>query len=211
MYILYKKHCTTEFVEELLGMPATGKSTFVQNLSKDKNRIKDVNDGLPKLNLYRQFFKFRCIILLFFYSPTSFFKDLLIIISSRQKSLKDLLLVLSNWYLVVFLYKKHSKNITTGTLCLFDQGIFQALWSISFSATKEYEIFKLVENKILPSRVYFLDANDSILIERALNRNVSIRLDYNNKDHIKQGRKALIQVKDSMIKLGYVPLEKNIY
>ena len=186
---------------EIYGMPASGKTSLVQKMMEDNELIVDINKELPKPALSRQVYKIKGIFSYFLSSPVMFINDFIIILLSRQKSIKDLLIVSSNWFLILYMYRKNKydeKNII-----MWDQGLFQALWSINFSSRKKLNMTSLLKNKILPKIVYFIDAEDYVLIDRALNRGTFIRLDYNNKNQIIKARESLSLVFEQMKNVGY--------
>ena len=186
---------------EIYGMPASGKTSLVQKMMEDNELIVDINKELPKPALSRQVYKIKGIFSYFLSSPVMFINDFIIILLSRQKSIKDLLIVSSIWFLILYMYRKNKydeKNII-----MWDQGLFQALWSINFSSRKKLNMTSLLKNKILPKIVYFIDAEDYVLIDRALNRGTFIRLDYNNKNQIIKARESLSLVFEQMKNVGY--------
>nr|WP_319219384.1 hypothetical protein [uncultured Trichococcus sp.] len=202
MYVLKsQKYASKSNYAEALGMPSSGKTTLVANLKKSDPESIDVNARLPKIKLGRQAIKLFYMLQVFMRSPRAFLRDTKIILSSGQKNAKDLYSVLSNWHLNVHLY---SLKNDADHLHIWDQGLFQAVWSIYFCGSKEFDAIKLFENKLLPGRVYFTDASDEELIARSRNRSRRMRLNYLNPDELEKGRYALRKTIQLMEEIGYI-------
>lgn len=201
MHILKsQKYYSRENYIEVIGMPASGKSTLVKKLYFDEDKYYDVNSNLPKNKYIRLIIRIIYSILAILYSPKEALKDIRVIISSKQKTKKDLIIVTVNWLFIIYAcnYRKN-KNI----LWVWDQGIFQAIWSIAFSSQKEVEYIQLLKNKNLPQKVHFTDADDETLRRRAAGRKVFIRLDYRNNEDVIQARKSLGIVLDLLERCNY--------
>lgn len=201
MYILdSSKYFSKQNCVEITGMPASGKTTFVRQLMDENSNTINVNGILPKNNLWRQFKKIMYAFLLFLRFPSLFLKDTKIIISSKQNSYKNLYSVLTNWYLIIYQYKKYSSG---KAIYLWDQGLFQGIWSIYYSSSSNFNYKYLLEDKTLPQTVYLTDADDLELIFRSNKRKDNIRLDYNNKEEIINGREAMEKTINVMQQIGY--------
>lgn len=202
MYILNsQKYASKDNYAEVLGMPSSGKTTLVGNMKKNNPGVIDVNARLPNGRFGRQASKLLYMALLFLRSPRAFIRDTKIILSSGQKSAKDLYSVLSNWHLNVHLY---SLKDDVDNLHIWDQGLFQAVWSIYFCGSKEFDAISLFEDKLLPGKVHFADARDDELIARSRNRNRRMRLNYLNPDELEKGRYALKKTIRVMEEIGYI-------
>ena len=205
MYILKsQKYYSEDNYIEVIGMPASGKSTLVREMIDKYPSAVNVNERLPKGNLKRQMKKLIYIFFLFLKSPKVFVKDTKIIISSEQRSFKDLYAVLSNWHLIVYQSIYYGKSMNSKYI--WDQGLFQAIWSIYYSGLKDFDYMELMVNKILPLKIYFTDADDKELIRRANARGTNIRLNYNNKDDIERGRYALDKTIQTIKHIGYTEM-----
>lgn len=205
MYILKsQKYYSEDNYIEVIGMPASGKSTLVREMIDKYPSAVNVNERLPKGNLKRQMKKLIYIFFLFLKSPKVFVKDTKIIISSEQRSFKDLYAVLSNWHLIVYQSTYYGKSMNSKYI--WDQGLFQAIWSIYYSGLKDFDYMELMVNKILPLKIYFTDADDKELIRRANARGTNIRLNYNNKDDIERGRYALDKTIQTIKHIGYTEM-----
>ena len=130
------------------------------------------------------------------------FNDIKIIISSKQKTKRDLVIVTLNWLFISYVYncKRKNKNV----VWVLDQGLFQAIWSINFSSQKEVDYVQLLNNKNLPNKIHFTDASDGILKMRATKRDATIRLDYTNEENILRARKSLEIVLDLLDRCNYL-------
>lgn len=205
MYILKsQKYYSEDNYIEVIGMPASGKSTSVREMIDKYPSAVNVNERLPKGNLKRQMKKFLYIFFLFLKSPKVFVKDTKIVISSEQRSFKDLYAVLSNWHLIVYQSTYYRKSMNSKYI--WDQGLFQAIWSIYYSGLKDFDYLELMVNKRLPLKIYFTDADDKELIRRANARGTNIRLNYNNKDDIERGRYALDKTIQTIKHIGYTEM-----
>lgn len=202
MFILNsQKYASKDNYAEVLGMPSSGKTTLVGNMKKNNPGLIDVNAELPESKFGRQAIKLFYMLQVFMRSPKAFIRDTKIILSSGQKNAKDLYSVLSNWHLNVRLY---SLNNDADYPYIWDQGLFQAVWSIYFCGTKEFDAIRLFENKLLPGKVYFADASNEELINRSHNRNRRMRLNYLNHDELEKGRYALEKTIQVVEKIGYI-------
>lgn len=202
MFILKsQKYYNLDNYIEIIGMPASGKSFLIKQMMIGDPKIINMNNQLPSSKFFRQFTKLVYIFKLFLKFPRMFIKDTRIIISTRQKSTKDLYAVLSNWHLIVYMYLTNSEN--DEVVYAWDQGLFQAIWSIYFTSQIEFDGYDLVKDKKLPNIIYLTDANDEELLKREKLRKKTIRLNYASRDHLSSGRKALEKTIELIEKLGY--------
>ncbi|NLL02480.1 MAG: AAA family ATPase [Mollicutes bacterium] len=186
---------------ETIGMPASGKSTLVKNMMKDKTEYINVNARYSNNKHYRKIEKILNASILFIKHPMMVISDTKIIISSGQRTLKDLYSVLLNWLVIIY---TSTINKDKNKVYIWDQGIFQAIWSIYFSGTKEFDYIKLLKNKNLPYKIYLIDVNDEDLARRASNRGSQMRLDYDNNVCLKRGRVALEKTIQTIKDIGYI-------
>lgn len=180
---------------EVIGMPAVGKSTYCQKIVAKNSSYVDSNALLPENHFIRQIYKLGSILSMCFRHPIAFFKSIWLIRKTKQKSIIDFLKVSSNWCLM---WKMSDRACSKqGKVFVFDQGIYQGLWSILFSCkTESSSIMQLLEYVKKPAIVVLLDDEDKVLKERENKREKSIRLDYSNEEDIQKGRKALSTVKE---------------
>ena len=188
---------------EFIGMPAVGKTTLMRKIVSLENNYFDMNLFIPQNHLTRQFFKLGSILLCFLTMPRISFRDTGVIIRSKQRCITDFMNVLSNWFMIqrLILFRKKKNDY----IYLWDQAIFQGIWSILFSSQRKVVIKDLLYQKKLPEIIVFKDIENSFLIENAKKRNSLMRLDYTNKEEIQRARKALEQVLELISELGYNP------
>lgn len=209
MFILQsqKPYSKDNFIE-LFGMPASGKSTYLENVKKENFNVIDVNSTLPKAKISKSVIKIYYIVKLFFKSPVMVIKDTKIILSSKQQTFKDLLIVTANWFLVNSLCSQYS-NFRSSKIYVWDQGLFQALWSIFLSSEKYFNAKKLFAGKRLPQNVYFFDEDNSVLKKRAIMRKEFRRFDYSDEMQIFKARNSLNEVLDILQSLDYKKVENS--
>lgn len=191
---------------EVVGMPASGKTTLVKQLVNKKTNCINVNERLPKGTIQRQLRKIKCGFLLFIDSPNSFIRDTKIIIASKQDSKINLYSVLSNWYLIS--YQNRNCSVDKNEY-IWDQGLFQAIWSIYYSALNEFDYLGLLKDKKLPHTIFLTDINNEELILRSHQRQDSNRLNYDDKEKIVKGRTALARTLQVMEQVGYQQKSKS--
>ncbi|MDN6731750.1 MAG: AAA family ATPase [Atopostipes suicloacalis] len=191
---------------EVIGMPASGKTTLVKQLVNEKTKCINVNEHLPKGTIQRQLRKIKCGLLLFIDSPNGFIRDTKIIIASKQDSKINLYSVLSNWYLIS--YQNRNCSVDKNEY-IWDQGLFQAIWSIYYSALNEFDYLGLLKDKKLPHTIFLTDINNEELILRSHQRQDSNRLNYDDKEKIVKGRTALARTLQVMEQVGYQQKSKS--
>lgn len=195
MYICTYQNLSPENkIIEIIGMPACGKTTYMEKLLHNDDSVIDANGLLPCSYLKRQIYKLFSFILEAFNDPKYVGKMILRIIESKQTSYIDALKVLSNWFLVVHMIRR---NIDVESVVVFDQGIFQAMWSILFSAQKkdiDLDCDWIPYSFLFPDKIIVLDEPDNTLRLREIGRNKSIRLNYEDNTHIESARYSLKRV-----------------
>lgn len=132
------------FLVEFAGLPGAGKSTIsrrVAELLRQRGiRVEEVHEILPSQS--RAFLhakKLAYVMKEVLGRPRSCYLAVRAIFATRQRSIVDMVMVLYNW-----LFTSALMNETDGTggvrlfdLGLLDEGMFQALWSIGYSARAE--------------------------------------------------------------------------
>jgi len=122
---------------EFMGLPGSGKSTLVKKLQQDLGATERILlpatqiAQLPKVQriLMKNYFA----LLGLSRRPLLLAKGVQFIRKSLQKGRRDLVGNIYNFYFVTGLYVRYSKK---KDLVFFDQGQYQALWSVLFSADK---------------------------------------------------------------------------
>ena len=124
-------------IVEFIGLPAAGKSScshcVAELLRLDQN---NVAEPTYFYNYYK--FSTRCImkvgsaLKLFLTNQNHFWDSVRFIISCKQQNIKDLCKIMINWlYISSYIFSAKPKDID-----LYDQAIFQGLWSILLRAKK---------------------------------------------------------------------------
>jgi broad-specificity NMP kinase len=193
---------------EMLGLPASGKSTLVDKFLINNKAIVNINKLLPENHFFRQVYKAISLFIYFINSPKIFLNDILEILHSRQQSTRDLLAVTSNWFLIQCLVQKY--NTASKNAIIFDQGLFQSIWSIMISSNSKINIYKLLYRKELPDIVYVLDEESDVLIKRINERKYLMRMNFYSKENFIKGTNALNLIIDNLFLLGYVRSETDI-
>ena len=173
---------------ELVGMPAVGKTTYMLNHISQKRRFVDANALLPTDHTKRQIYAFCASAYCLIKKPKMTIKSFFLILNSRQKSFRDFLKVFSNWLLVNYQYEVAIRDRKKSWV--FDQGLFQACWSINYSARKPVDMSAVLYGCIKSSIVVILDIDDETLSIREKNRDKTIRLDYTDRKDVADARKA---------------------
>jgi hypothetical protein len=124
------------FVVEFLGLPGAGKSTIasaaVQQLS---GVVGDVSQPMlslsagPSPGLRRM--KKAVLSISALGRPREAWVASRVISASRQESALDAVRLLLNWFVVTSVMHRHGHR---GGLCILDQGVFQAIWSVCLMA-----------------------------------------------------------------------------
>ena len=180
------------FIVEFIGLPGVGKST-VSNRVAALLRQRGISVNEPsKIELfkYRRYkriirkgiFIAREVI----FNPKGGWLSARIIISTKQKSIKDFIKVFLNW---VYVSSMRKSCIEVYGVHLFDQGIFQALWSIGLGAmvVDFPSLTKILFNSLEVTHVVvILNAGQDTIEKRLTKRTISnTRLE---KWHLDDGR-----------------------
>jgi thymidylate kinase len=138
---------------EFFGPPGSGKSTL-SHLVADQLRTKGIPICEPsyeldhrKTILIRQKHKLLQAVRHMIYNPVYSFRAILLILRSGQKNRKDTVKLAIN---LLYISQYYRECIRDQTVFMFDQGFFQAISSILFSATYrsdlEDRVFSLIED-----------------------------------------------------------------
>ena len=164
------------FIVEFLGLPSVGKTTL-SNLVAEILRRR----GLPVLQPYARkargvgsvFLKLWGLTLYTNFvirNPKFAFLSSRAILASGQRSNADLRNVLLTWLDISALMQRYRQAIS---ICVIDQGIFQALWSIGFSGEKTdlFDIAKKLQALIpTPHMVVVIEASLATIERRLSDR-----------------------------------------
>lgn len=140
-------------LNEMFGLPAVGKTTYLSEHDEYINKNKNKNKNLVVRQLYKinSFF-----FVLTFHS--SFFKDSAYLINNSKLSIKDSIRLFLNLTRV-----KQESSSNKNSKSISDQGIFQALWSIAVFSGVDKNNMKILLSKFieqnkssLPNKVIFL-------------------------------------------------------
>lgn len=206
--LVFQNASQTANVIEVIGMPAVGKSTYCRELIRMNPTYIDANALLPENHTKRQMVKLYAVLSCLCHSPIGFIEDLSFIVHSRQDRIVNFFKVCSNWFLIRYMMRKAASK--PDTTFVFDQGTFQAVWSVLFSArSTNVDISGLLGRKPSPSLVIFLDEPDQVLKEREAHREKSIRLDYNNTEHVAAARASLSKIID-YLNMSYMKVKHNL-
>lgn len=125
---------------EFFGLPGVGKSTLSNRIAEilSENEIPVEQNAYilsHQMNrLKRVLFKLLYVTKELVFHPYYTFVSIKTILMTQQKSAVDLVKVVFNWFFVSSLIRS---NREYNGVRLFDEGIFQALWSIGFSGKEE--------------------------------------------------------------------------
>jgi hypothetical protein len=125
---------------EFLGLPGAGKSTIAGRVSQIlRRRGIPVNSCAsvledPQAKVRRRMLKSCYIVHGLFSCPRYAARSATTILGTRQGSIADLLKILFNWLFVSSLMRRHAAS---RGVCLLEEGVFQALWSIGIGARSE--------------------------------------------------------------------------
>ncbi|MDX8363746.1 AAA family ATPase [Cytobacillus sp. Hm23] len=129
-------HNHNDIMVEFIGIPGVGKTTLSHMLAKSLS-VKGfhVNEPTYKINSKKEFFKkitkLLYIMKILITAPNICIYAIQIILKTHQKSYKDFIKTASNLLFVIAIIKSNS---TKKGIHILDQGFFQALWSIEYSA-----------------------------------------------------------------------------
>ncbi|MFS1517074.1 hypothetical protein V1503_11515 [Bacillus sp. SCS-151] len=146
-------HNHNDIMIEFIGIPGVGKTTLSHMLAKSLS-VKGfhVNEPTYKINSKKEFFKkitkLLYIIRILITAPNICMYAIKIILKTHQKSFKDFIKTGTNLLFVIAIIK--SNSIKKG-IHILDQGFFQALWSIEYSA---HHLIKPLDLKQLIEMVY---------------------------------------------------------
>ena len=166
------------FIVEFIGLPGVGKSTISHRVAaflsqrgisvNEPSNIELFKYGKYKRIIRKGIFIAREVI----FHPKGVWLSAKIIISTKQRFIKDLIKVFLNWVYVSSMRKSCSEVYGVH---LFDQGIFQALWSIGFGAMAVdfLNLAKILFNSLeVPHVVVVLNASQDTIKKRLTKRTI---------------------------------------
>lgn len=168
----------TPIIIDFLGIPGSGKTTL-SHLAAEILREEGITVVEPTycINnemsiLHRYLTKSWYSLKLTVFKPAWALYWLFIILQSRQKTLKDFLLMIINCFYILEIYRQYSLY---DYICFLDQGICQAILSLSFhSRTKFFIEKKLIIAfdflSTLDFRVVHIEASVDTIIQRLKKR-----------------------------------------
>lgn len=200
---------TADTTIELIGMPASGKTTFVRSVCENNKDIWFANDVFSKRKVARIITKIRYLVSMCFSSPVRFYRDYVHIRKTGQKTSVDTLSVFVNWQII-----KKTQVLGNKTRCaIWDQGILQAIWSICYASevADSVIICNLLQTIELPKYVICLDATDQTLAQRAKTRGTYLRLDYLDVNMVERGRQIFSTLMDALESRGYESIDATLF
>lgn len=154
-------------LSELFGLPAVGKTTFLENNEQYLN----VNSMNNKHSARRQILKLFSFIYVMYHDP-AFLKSALCFIIQSRLSFSDSLRFFLN-----FLRVKRESLRCSGGKFMSDQGFFQAVWSVAvFSSLENEKMVRILldfmqKNKnVFPNQVVILEDDFEVILTREMTR-----------------------------------------
>lgn len=204
---------------EFVGPPAVGKTTLSIAVA-DRLKARGYQCTEPartigtRKRLHRIAVKLRLVAYRFFRTPTASITHAHNIHHTNQQNYRDGPRVLFNWLCVCALHEQ-----ATGDIALFDQGVFQALWSIGFRSELDWEQSLrciTIPQTVLPDFVVIVRADESVLRERldldrasetrASDQSSDIRRSLKGIDHLET---LLSEYKTELIDSGYMTVDNS--
>jgi thymidylate kinase len=181
---------------EFFGMPGVGKSTLSNRISKllSNNNIAVeqkaylLSHQMSRVN--RVFFKVLYVLKELLLHPSYAFISIKTIFQTQQKSTTDLIKVVFNWFFVSSLIRSNRNH---SGVRLFDEGIFQALWSIGFSGKNE-------SFSILKPLFSLMPLPDIIIVPEANLATIKLRMSGRQRhdSRLEKGSVELLELADSL-------------
>lgn len=160
-------------IVEFIGLPGCGKSTISNNLTalliKDGFKVNNLSYKIGKMGKTKRFlYKSSFVFLYFTQHPFLFFNYFKFVIKARQSSIKNFITTYINLIFVLSLYDNYNKK-SKYDFVLFDQGIFQAFWSVKISSQNYNQLqFKLPLQ--MSDFIFQIKASNNEIINRLKNR-----------------------------------------
>jgi len=145
----------TPIFVEFVGLPGSGKTTLSHRAAEilrekgttvlEPTYLINNQMGTTQRYLTKSWYLTK----LAFLRPVWALDWFLLVVQSRQRTLKDFVLMVVNCFFILEIYRQHGRRID---ICFLDQGICQALLSLSYSAQTE----QLIERKLITDIAFFL-------------------------------------------------------
>lgn len=119
------------FLVTFVGLPGTGKSTLVARVLETLHERGTHCDASDEIAFRKLMNKLSWAVREACAHPRFAWRSLKAILASRQRSLMDLVKMVANWFARSFLIRRAAR---CPDIHLFDEDMFQAFWSIAFSA-----------------------------------------------------------------------------
>ncbi len=161
---------------EFFGLPGVGKSALSNRISEILFEEYELSVKQGAYNLSHKMGRFRRMLIKLYYvmkelifHPHYTFASVRAIVKTQQRTIKDLIKVILNWLFVSSLLRSSRNSFGVQ---IFDEGIFQALWSIGFSGNDEsLTIMQSVLTMApLPDILVIPEANSDIIATRMSGR-----------------------------------------
>lgn len=177
-------------LQELFGLPAVGKTTF---LKSNKNFI-NINENKNKNPISRNIFKVKSFFYIIVFDFIFFKKSINFIYQSKLAYGSNLRMFL-NLLRIRMECLKYKDIKSTNKDFISDQGFFQAVWSISVFSHLKYDRmnellkhFVYTNKELLPKKVIILEDDLRIILDHELKRYGSLGSYYSTNEKIKRAQ-----------------------
>jgi thymidylate kinase len=193
---------------EFFGLPGVGKSALSNRISEILFEEYDLFVKQGAYNLSHEMGRFRRMLVKLFYvmkelifHPHYSIASIKAIIRTQQRTIKDLIKVIFNWLFVSSLLRSSRNGFGVK---IFDEGIFQALWSIGFSGNDESLTIMqpILAMAPLPEILVVPEANLDIITSRIAKRpKHDSRLENGSKEKLDNANSLFKKIKKILISL----------
>lgn len=184
---------------EFFGLPGVGKTTISQRVADDlqsagyrctePRRQISQRSAVPRI-LHKSAY----VVAGSGRYPSTTVKNTLDILQTEQDSLKSALKIIFNWH-----YCRGIAACSSSDIRIFDEGIYQALWSVGLSSRLNWETVLdhvVPPSNSRPSVVIIVDAREGVIANRLANRkDGDTRFNNTSKSHFRRGREGFYQIR----------------